>query len=136
MVGERRRESSEHVRPEGEIPGGVAESPVKLDKGRVGSLIAPGEFPVLQLDLLKLADVQGLAELAHQAEIEVGVAFVRGLVYKVEITNDEPFVAVCRGLCNSFVEEGSFVDVSAGPYTFVSLKDVPQARMQTSAEMR
>ena len=55
----------------GEVPARVAEGPIKLDQSWVSPLVAPGEFSILEPDLLQVAKVQSLTELAHEAEIEV-----------------------------------------------------------------
>ena len=47
VVRKRGGEGSQHVISEGQLPAGVAESPVKLDQGWVASLVAPGELPIL-----------------------------------------------------------------------------------------
>lgn len=46
-------------------------NPVQLDECWDFSLVAPREFPILEVDLFKLAIIKGGSELAYLSTVEV-----------------------------------------------------------------
>ena len=96
---------------ESEVLARVAKIPVETDQRWIASFVTPCKLSVLQLDLLEVASVEGLSELTHEAKIQVGVVLVRGLIYEVEIPNNEPLLIVSGSTCDSLIEKSSLFGV-------------------------
>jgi hypothetical protein len=102
---------------EGDVPVSVVEGTVQPDQSRVLSLVTPGVFSILQLDLLELATIKRISELPHEVEVEVEVAIVlvRGLVDEIEISRKKPFgLIVSRCFGDGLSEEITLLSVCRG----------------------
>jgi hypothetical protein len=101
----------QHVMLELKVPSSVAEGPVQPHKGRIFSLIAPSELPVLKFQFLELAAGERPSKQTHKPEVQVVVVLVFCPIYKIKIPNDKPH-GVVRGLGGgNFRKEGLLLAV-------------------------
>jgi hypothetical protein len=100
---------------EGDVPVSVAEGMVQPDQSRVLSLVTPGVFSILQLDLPELATIKRISELPHEVEVEVAIVLVCGLVDEIEISRKRPFgLIVSRCFGDGLSEEITLLSVCRG----------------------
>ena len=75
---------------EGDVPLGVAIEHIKLTKSGGGSLIAPSETAVLEVNFLELTRLEGGTKTVDEAPIDVPVVFIPGPPNLVEVAKDQP----------------------------------------------
>lgn len=57
----------EHMGAEGQVPRFVAKNSVELHQSLVFPFVAPGKFPILQVDFFKLTAIEAVSEVCHSA---------------------------------------------------------------------
>ena len=77
---------------------------IKFAHGRINSLVAPHEFPILQMYLLELASIESVAEPDNAAPINIGTVLISGTIDLVEISSHEPSRTLLRLLAQKLLE--------------------------------
>jgi hypothetical protein len=96
------------VGAEGEVPIRIAKIRIELAKGGVVLLFAPSESTILQVNLVELARMEGVAEAVDTAMIVVPLILVARAVYLVEVTRCYPLGPWRWLLSQELCEEGIF----------------------------
>ena len=88
-----------------DIPIFITKKAIKFAHGRISSLVAPREFPILQMYLLELASIESVAEPDNAAPINIGTVLISGTIDLVQISGDKPSRAISRFLPNHHKEK-------------------------------
>lgn len=68
-------------------------------------LITPSELPILEVNFLELARIQGVVEADGVALVNIRLIFISCLVYLVEVSIDKPFSSHGRFLRGELLEK-------------------------------
>lgn len=76
---------------EDQFPVGRDKDSVYMFQCWMGTFIAPGEKPTIQMNFFELCLTDEPMKLTHMATVKQGVVLILGTIYKVEITGDDPW---------------------------------------------
>ena len=95
----------EHMRAKGKVPLGVTEDGVKFAKSWVSPLVTPRETAVLEVDLIYLTSMKGVAEAGDATPVDTGFVFISSAMNLVEISKGKPADTRSRLLREQFRKE-------------------------------
>jgi len=71
-------------------PVSISESPIDALEHRIVTTIGPSETPSIEVNLLQMRVIDGVAKHTHETTVQPTIALIGSLAYEVKITTNQP----------------------------------------------